>query len=235
MTKKICIITTSEENYFTPSFLQYCSKIRKINMEIVFVPGFLNIKKFCYMFLMLRINEIIEVIYFKLFKSKINYQCKFNEFESVNKNKVCKFINRNKFDLIVSYNCNQIFSEKTLKKIECDIVNFHPGLLPKYKGLFPNFYSLKNREKYIGITFHKINKKIDSGKILKKLKIRIEKKDTIFKLYKKIFFGRKSHKFIYNCILNYKKLSRIKLQSKDLYKYNSYPKLIDVIKFKFNQ
>ena len=40
-------------------------------MEIVFVPGFLNIKKFCYMFLMLRINEIIEVIYFKLFKAKL--------------------------------------------------------------------------------------------------------------------------------------------------------------------
>ena len=38
--KKICIVTTSEENFFTPSFLKYCLTKKKLNIEIVFVPGF---------------------------------------------------------------------------------------------------------------------------------------------------------------------------------------------------
>ena len=135
--------------------------------------------------------------------------------------------------MIVSYNCNQIFSSKTLKKINSDIVNFHPGLLPKYKGLFTNFYSLMNKENYIGISFHLVEK-IDSGKIIKRFKIKVEKKDT-FLLYIKIFLNKKSHEFIYNCILNYKKLSKHKYKNIDLYKYNSYPKLKDVFKFKFNR
>lgn len=235
MIKKICIVTTSEENFFIPSFLQYCTKLKKIDIEIVFIPGFLSIKKFFYFILLLNFKEIIEILYYKLFKNSIDYKCKTSHFKSINKDDFHNFIKRKKFDLIVSYNCNQIFSSKTLKKINSDIVNFHPGLLPKYKGLFTNFYSLMNKENFIGITFHLVEKKIDSGKIFKRLKIKVEKNDTIFTLYKKIFLNKKSHEFIYNCILNYKKLSKNKLKNKDLYKYNSYPKLRDIIKFKFNR
>ena len=231
--KKVCIITTSEENFFTPSFLHYCSKVKKIDVEIIFVPGFLNFKKFLYFFLMLNLKELFEIFFFKLFKYKENYQCKTQYFESINKNEFYNYINKKKFDLLVSYNCNQIFSKQTLKKIKCNIVNFHPGLLPKYRGLFPNFYSLKNQESYVGITAHVIEKKIDSGKIIKRFKIKVRDDDTVFKLYKKIFLNKKSHKFIYNCILNHNKLIKHKLKNKNLYKYNSYPKLIDVVKYKF--
>ncbi len=231
--KKICIVTTSEENFFTPSFLKYCLTKKKLNIEIVFVPGFLNLKKIVYMILMLNFKEIFEVFFLKIFKKKDNYKCKKHHFKSINNQKFYKFINKSNFDLLVSYNCNQIFKEKTLKKINCDIVNFHPGLLPKYKGVFPNYYSLKNKESFIGITFHIIEKKIDSGKIIKKLKIRINANDTIFKLYKKIFLNKQSHKFMYGCILNYKKLIKYKFENTNFYKYYTYPKLIDVIKFKF--
>ncbi|MBD1145894.1 hypothetical protein IDH13_03245 [Pelagibacterales bacterium SAG-MED34] len=233
MVKKICIVTTSEENFFTPPFLKYCTRFKKIDIEIVFIPGFLNLKKLFYFILLLNFKEIIEIIYFKLFNKSIVYKCKTHHFKSINKNDFHNFIKKKNFDLIVSYNCNQIFTSKTLKKINCDIVNFHPGLLPKYKGLFPNFYSLMNKENHIGITFHVVEKKIDGGKIIKRFKIKVEKCDTVFRLYKKIFLNHKSHKFIYNCILNYKKLIKYKFKSRDLYKYNSYPRLEDIIKFKF--
>ncbi len=233
MIKKICIITTSEENFFTPDFLKYCLAKKKLKIEIVFIPGFLNLKRIFYMILMLNLKEIFEVFFLKIFKNKTNFKCKKHKFQSINKSEFHKFINENSFDLLVSYNCNQIFKEKTLKKINCDVVNFHPGLLPKYKGIFPNYYSLKNKESYIGITFHLIEKKIDSGKIIKKLKIKINDNDSIFKLYKKIFLSKKSHKFMHSCILNYNKLLKYKFENSNLYKYNTYPKLIDVIKFKF--
>ncbi|WP_440676594.1 formyltransferase family protein [Candidatus Pelagibacter sp. HIMB1593] len=234
MVKKICIVTTSEEKFFTPSFLKYCVLQGKLDVEIVFVPGFLNFKKIIYMMLMLSFREMLKVFVFIFFKNKVNYNFKNHKFKSINKQEFYKFVNKRDFDLLVSYNCNQIFKKNALKKINCDIVNFHPGLLPKYKGLFPNYYSLRNKEKFIGITFHVIEKKIDSGNIIKKLKIKINKDDTIFNLYKKIFLNEHSHKFMFNCIYNYKKLIKHNFKSSNFYKYNGYPKLIDIIKFKFN-
>ena len=50
---------------------------------------------------------------------------------------------------------------------------------------------------------------------------------------KKSFLSKKSHKFMHSCILNYNKLLKYKFENNNLYKYNTYPKLIDVIKFKF--
>ena len=235
MIKKVCIVTTSEENFFTPPFLLFCTKLKKIDIEIVFIPGFFNFKKLFYIILMLNFKEIIEILYFKLSQKPIIYKCKTYRFKSINKNDFHNFIKRKNFDLVVSYNCNQIFNPKTLKKIKSDIVNFHPGLLPKYKGLFTNFYSLMSREKYIGITFHEIEKKIDSGKIIQKFKIKVDKNDTVFRLYKKIFLNTKSHEFIYSSILNYKKLSKYRVISRDGYRYNSYPRLMDIIKFKFRK
>ena len=38
---------------------------------------------------------------------------------------------------------------------------------------------------------------------------------------------------MYGCILNYKKLIKYKFENTNFYKYYTYPKLIDVIKFKF--
>ena len=50
------------------------------------------------------------------------------------------------------------------------ILNIHPSLLPKYKGLNTHFRALQNKEKYSGCTVHFVNK-IDPGKIIyKKLK-----------------------------------------------------------------
>ena len=235
MIKKICIVSTSEENFLTPPFLLYCAKSKKIDIEIVFIPGFLSLKRIFYSVLMLNLIEIFEIIYFKLFKNSAHYQCKTNHFKNINKNEFLNFINKKKFDLLVSYNCNQIFNEKTLKKINCSIVNFHPGILPKYKGLFPNFYSLLNNENYIGITFHEIEKKIDSGKIIKSFKIKINNKDSVFKLYKKIFLDKKSHEFMLKSILNYKKLVKYKFKARDSYKYRGYPKLSDIIKLKLKK
>ena len=232
--KKICIVTTSEEDFFTPHFLNYCLASKKFEFEIVLLPGFFNIKKILYLLLLLNFKEIFEIIFFKLFKKKISYDCKTYNFDSINIYKFHNFVNKKKFDLILSYNCNQIFTEKTLNKIKCNIVNFHPGLLPKYRGLFTNFYSLKNKEKYVGITFHVINKKIDNGRILKKFKIKVNKNDTVFRLYKKIFLEKNSHKFMLKCITNYRKLLKLKNKNHKYYRYNSYPKIVDIISFKFN-
>ena len=66
------------------------------------------------------------------------------------------------------------------------IINIHPSLLPKYKGLNTHYRALKANEKFSGCTIHFVSKKLDSGKIIAKKKVKILKKDTQNKLEKRI-------------------------------------------------
>ena len=66
------------------------------------------------------------------------------------------------------------------------IINIHPSLLPKYKGLNTHQRALKAKEKFSGCTIHFVNQKLDSGKIIAKKKVKIFKKDTIKKLEKRV-------------------------------------------------
>ncbi len=66
------------------------------------------------------------------------------------------------------------------------ILNIHPSLLPKYKGLNTHFRALQNKEKYSGCTVHFVNKKLDSGKIIIQKKLKISLKENVKSLEKKI-------------------------------------------------
>ena len=60
----------------------------------------------------------------------------------------------------------KIISKNFLSKFNKKVINIHPSLLPKFKGL--NTYSkiLKNNEIKTGCTVHYVNEKIDNGKII---------------------------------------------------------------------
>ena len=60
----------------------------------------------------------------------------------------------------------KILSKNFIKKFKGKIINIHPSLLPKYKGLKYSSKSIKNKEKYSGCTVHFVNSKLDSGKII---------------------------------------------------------------------
>ena len=66
------------------------------------------------------------------------------------------------------------------------IINIHPSLLPKYKGLNTHQRALEAKEKFSGCTIHFVSKKLDSGKIIAKKKVKIFKKDTLKKLEKRV-------------------------------------------------
>ena len=66
------------------------------------------------------------------------------------------------------------------------IVNIHPSLLPKYKGLNTHRKAIQNNEKYAGCTIHYVNSKLDSGKIIMQKKVKISKIDTSLSLAKKV-------------------------------------------------
>ena len=86
----------------------------------------------------------------------------------------------------------KILSINFIKKFKGKIVNIHPSLLPKYKGLNTHKKAIENNDKFSGCSVHFVTAKIDSGKIIMQKKIKISKKDTAISLRKKIL--KKEHK-----------------------------------------
>ena len=80
----------------------------------------------------------------------------------------------------------KILSSNFIKKFDNNILNIHPSLLPKYKGLNTHERVLKNNERFSGCTVHYVNSSLDSGKIILQKKILVSKKDTPATLKKKI-------------------------------------------------
>ena len=80
----------------------------------------------------------------------------------------------------------KILSPYFLNFFKNKIINIHPSLLPKYKGLHTHKRALKAKEKFSGCTIHYVSKKLDSGKIITKKKVKIFKKDTLKKLEKRV-------------------------------------------------
>ena len=80
----------------------------------------------------------------------------------------------------------KILSSNFVKKFKGNIINIHPSLLPKYKGLNSHIRAIKNGEKFSGCSVHHVTSKLDSGKIILQKKVKICKKDTAFSLAKKV-------------------------------------------------
>ena len=87
-------------------------------------------------------------------------------------------------DYIVSAYYRHIIKKEILE-IPKDTINVHPSLLPKYKGRYVGFWTIYNEEEYTGITYHRMDPKVDSGQIYLQEKIKISKKDTAYSIYLK--------------------------------------------------
>ena len=97
-----------------------------------------------------------------------------------------KLLRRNNVDLICLAGFMKILSGKFIKKFNKTILNIHPSLLPKYKGLNTHNRAIQNKDKYSGATVHIVNDKLDSGKIILQKKVKILKADTRKSLEKKV-------------------------------------------------
>ena len=115
-------------------------------------------------------------------KSHVFEQKDLSSFE----NKVLKILKNSKIDMICLAGFMKILSKFFIKEFGNPILNIHPSLLPKYKGLNTHYRVLQNKEKYSGSTVHIVSPKLDSGKIILQKKVRISKFDTEKSLAKKV-------------------------------------------------
>ena len=105
---------------------------------------------------------------------------------SKSENQILKYLKSRKIKLICLAGFMKILSKKFVKRFQGKILNIHPSLLPKYKGLNTHERALKNNEKYSGCTVHFVTEKLDSGKIILQEKVRILNSDNPEKLAKRI-------------------------------------------------
>ena len=89
------------------------------------------------------------------------------------KTKYLKNLKMKKIELICLAGFMKILSKNFIKKFKGKILNIHPSLLPKYKGLNTHKRVIENNEKFSGCTVHFVNSKLDSGKIILQKKVKI--------------------------------------------------------------
>ena len=122
------------------------------------------------------------------FSDKYKIKKKIYDFNNMKKSErlILKQLKINKVSLICLAGFMKILSPNFIKKFNGKILNIHPSLLPRYKGLNTHERVLQNKEKYSGCTVHYVNSRLDSGKIILQAKVKISKKDTSSSLKKKI-------------------------------------------------
>mgnify|MGYP001286719612 FL=1 len=101
-------------------------------------------------------------------------------------NRSLKLLKKKKIDLICLAGFMKILSSSFIKKFYKPILNIHPSLLPKYKGLNTHNRVIKNKEKFSGATVHIVDRRLDSGKIILQKKVKIIKSESGQSLEKKV-------------------------------------------------
>tara|TARA_B100000676_G_scaffold134285_1_gene133225 strand:- start:21 stop:608 length:588 start_codon:yes stop_codon:yes gene_type:complete len=119
-------------------------------------------------------------------KNKIKYHIIDYSKKRQAEHKILRYLIKNKIDLICLAGFMKILSSSFIRKFKKPILNIHPSLLPKYKGLNTHRRAIKNKDKFSGATIHLVTPKLDSGKIILQKKVRISKADTEKTLAKKI-------------------------------------------------
>ena len=131
---------------------------------------------------------------YKIKKKVLNFKNK-----NLCEKKLLSILKINNIEMICLAGFMKILSKNFIKKFQGKILNIHPSLLPKYKGLNTHKRVLNNKEKVSGCTVHFVNSRLDSGKIIMQKIIKISKQETESSLAKKILL--QEHKLYPKAIL----------------------------------
>ena len=120
------------------------------------------------------------------YAKKYKIKKKIFKFKSEEESKILNFLKINQIEFVCLAGFMKILSQNFISKFKGRIINIHPSLLPKYKGLNTHQRVINNKENFSGCTVHFVNSKLDSGKIILQKKVKIFKKDTADTLAKRI-------------------------------------------------
>ena len=115
----------------------------------------------------------------------------FKNFKKAEKD-ILTLLKKDKISFICLAGFMKILSKNFIKKFNGKIINIHPSLLPRYKGLNTHQKAITNKDDFSGCTVHYVTEKIDTGKIIMKKRVKLTAKDTPVSLAKKVL--KQEHK-----------------------------------------
>ena len=120
------------------------------------------------------------------YKSKIKiYGIKFKNKSNFENNSL-KLLKKYNIDMLCLAGFMKILSGNFIKKFSKPVLNIHPSLLPKYKGINTHKRAIKNKDKFAGASIHKVTEKLDAGKVILQKKVKILRSDNVKSLKKKV-------------------------------------------------
>lgn len=221
-------IITQRDPYFIDSFLYEFDKY-KISYQIINLPNFklglfYALKKTIQLYGFYGFLKLLLLLpkYKKFYKlGYLEKEIRLNNTDEI-KN-IFNFIKSN--DIVLSLSAPsklpvELLHHKTIK------LNIHCGKLPHYAGMMPIFWQYFNKETHITITFHILDREIDTGNIIFKKKMKLEK--TLF------LTTVKAKKLSANIFYEYliKKLKLINSKQRKINKLRKFPTKIEINKLK---
>ena len=188
------LILTPNDHYYSPYTIDLINTKNEIIVistptlnknetitKIIRRSGFI----FLYHMLIMKIIIYLRRLYGKEKNLKSVCKNKGMQFIPIDKiNDSVEIIKNMKPKIIFSLFFNQIIKKEVIS-IPKYFLNVHPSLLPKYRGVSPIFWVLKNNEKTTGTSIHLLDDGIDTGDIVFQKSIEITSNDTFHSLYKK--------------------------------------------------
>lgn len=129
-------------------------------------------------------------------------------------NELLEFIATLSPKLIILAGFMRILPTQFIKQYSNKIINIHPSLLPKFKGLNTHKQALEAQEKQHGASVHFVNEKLDSGAIIAQRIVNITANDTVQSLAKKVLI--EEHK-LYPEVISWFIDNRLKLIDNTVY------------------
>lgn len=171
-------------------------KIRNIRktLRIFEGMGLLYALLFLSNFIILQMGFILSILLYCMKKAKrwrsLKHLCREKNIPiysttDINEHETIYFLKKMKCDYFISINFGQKIGKEALAIPKQGSINVHPGLLPKYKGMLPYFWSIFKKEKHTGVTIHYMNEKLDEGRVIAQEKVKIRKIDSVLRVFLK--------------------------------------------------
>lgn len=172
-------------------------KARDISLEAVFIESPKPVERVRTVIRSMTYGEILQLVFRRLlslvlpekggdwlthdfYRSFSNRVCTVDNFNG----KQCETLLRSIGPDIIVLGCSRIIRENIVNIPKIGAFNAHPGLLPKYRGVYTMRWAIHNGDK-IGVTVHFVDKGVDTGPILMQSTVNIEENDNIGSLVKK--------------------------------------------------
>lgn len=117
-----------------------------------------------------------------------------NDFE----NSINSKLNELNCEIVVCAGFMRILQAQFVEKWEGKIINIHPSLLPKYKGLNTHQRAIDDKEEFAGCSVHFVNPGVDEGAIIGQASVKIDEGETAQSLANKVLL--KEHILFPKCV-----------------------------------